>query len=57
MSFFFKDDLKLDPTALSLFDSITSFIWLFKPLMGFMVDSFEICGSKKRAYLILMSLF
>ena len=55
MNYFFKDDLKLDPTSLSLFDTLTSWIWLFKPLMGFTVDSFSICGSKKLSYLVLCS--
>lgn len=55
MNFFFKDDLKLDPTALSLFDTLTSWIWLFKPLMGFAVDSFSIFGSKKLSYMVICS--
>ena len=55
MSYFFKDELHLDPTSLSMFDTLTSWIWLLKPLMGFVVDSFAICDSKKASYLLIFS--
>lgn len=55
LSYFFKDDLKLEPNQLSQFDAITSAIWIFKPLFGFMGDSFPIFGSRRKAYLILFS--
>ena len=55
MQYFFKDVLKLDPVALAEFNTIVSFIWLFKPIYGFIVDSFPIFGSKRTSYLLLFS--
>lgn len=56
MSYFFKDTLKLDPAQVSLYNSVINFIWLLKPLFGFISDSFPICGSHRKAYLIIFSL-
>ena len=55
MQYFFKDVLDLDPVALAEFNSIVSFIWLFKPVFGFIVDSFPLFGSKRTSYLLLFS--
>jgi MFS family permease len=56
MNYFFKDVLLLDPTELSLFNSVINFVWILKPLFGFVCDSYPIFGSRRRAYLILFSL-
>ena len=55
-SYFFKDVLKLNPDQVSKYDAITSAIWIFKPLFGFISDSFPLCGSRRKVYLILFSL-
>ncbi|CDW88633.1 UNKNOWN [Stylonychia lemnae] len=52
---FFKDDLKLDPAELSLFNSIINFVWILKPIFGFISDSYPIFGSRRKSYLILFS--
>jgi hypothetical protein len=56
MSFFFKDNLKLNPDDLSFFNSITAGIWIFKPIFGFIADSYYLCGTKRKSYLILFSI-
>lgn len=56
MKNFFKNDLKLDPDMLARFDSFTTFIWLFKPLYGFICDTFPIFGSHRKSYLIIFSI-
>ena len=44
-----------DPVSLAEFNSITAFIWLFKPIFGFIVDSFPILGSKRTSYILIFS--
>jgi len=56
MSYFFRDVLKLDPAALAFFNSIINFVWLLKPIFGFISDSFPICGSRRRSYLMMFSI-
>lgn len=56
MRYFFKDELGIQPAQLSIFDSISSSVWLLKPLFGFITDSFAVCGAKRRFYLIFCSL-
>ena len=41
---------------MSLFNSIINFIWVLKPIFGFICDSYPIFGSHRRAYLIIFSL-
>lgn len=55
INYFFKDILKLDPTELSLFNSVINFVWILKPLFGFICDSYPICGSRRKSYLIIFS--
>ena len=55
MRYFFKDDLGIQPAQLSVFDSISSSVWLLKPIFGFITDSFSVCGAKRRFYLIFCS--
>ena len=56
INYFFKDVLHLDPTELSLFNSCINFVWILKPVFGFMCDSYPIFGSRRRSYLIIFSL-
>ncbi len=46
----------MSPTGLSVFDTITTSIWIFKPLMGFITDSYTIFGTKRKYYLIFSSI-
>ena len=55
MQFFFKDVLLLNPAELQFYNSILNFIWILKPIFGFIVDSYSLCGSHRRSYLILFS--
>ena len=41
---------------MSFYDSILNFVWVLKPVFGFVTDSYSICGSHKKAYLILFSI-
>ncbi|CAE8584243.1 unnamed protein product, partial [Polarella glacialis] len=51
-----KDELHLPPAEASVLLSLTYWPWLLKPVWGFIVDSFPIFGSRRRAYLVLAGL-
>lgn len=55
MYYFFKDDLKLNLAQVIFYNSILNFIWVLKPIFGFICDSYSICGSHRRSYLVLFS--
>ena len=55
MSLFLKDDLHLDLAGMSFYNSILNFIWVLKPVCGFITDSYPICGRTKRPYLLIFS--
>ena len=48
--------MKIEPYQLSTFDTISAGVWLFKPLFGFISDSFAVFGSKRKFYLMFFSL-
>lgn len=56
MTYFAKDELGLNVAAVSLSTALLDFVWVFKPLYGFIADTFDICGSKLKSFLILWSL-
>ena len=56
MSYYFKDTLKLDLPQMSFYNSLLNFIWVLKPVFGFIADSYPICGSHRRAYLLIFSI-
>ena len=56
MTYFFKEDLHLDLAQMSFYNSLLNFIWVLKPLFGFITESYPICGSSRRPYLILFSI-
>ena len=56
MSYYFKDTLNLNLAQMSFYNSILNFIWVLKPVFGFIADSYPIYGSHRRAYLVLFSL-
>ena len=56
MSYYFKDTLNLNLPEMSFYNGLLNFIWVLKPVFGFIADSYPICGSHRRAYLVLFSL-
>jgi hypothetical protein len=56
MTFFFKDTLGLNVAQMSFYNSLLNFIWVLKPVFGFITDSFPIFGSHRRSYLIIFAL-
>lgn len=55
MSYFFKDVLELNIAQVSFYNSILNFIWVLKPVFGFVTDSYPICGSHRTAYMTIFS--
>ena len=56
MYYFFKDDLHLDIAQVIFYNSILNFIWVLKPVFGFICDSYSLFGSHRKSYLVLFSL-
>jgi hypothetical protein len=57
MYYFFKDTLELNLAQVIFYNSILNFIWVLKPIFGFICDSYPILGSHRKSYLIISSLF
>mmetsp|Transcript_13921 Transcript_13921/g.21036 ORF Transcript_13921/g.21036 Transcript_13921/m.21036 type:complete len:524 (+) Transcript_13921:67-1638(+) len=55
-TFFFKDELGLDPAEVAALTGITSLPWVIKPLYGFISDTFPLFGYRRRSYLFLFGL-
>jgi hypothetical protein len=53
VSFYFKDELGLDPAELAIFSGLSALPWLVKPLYGFLSDTVPIFGYRRRSYLAL----
>jgi MFS family permease len=53
VSYYFKDDLGMDPAELAVFTGLSTLPWLVKPLYGFASDTFPIWGYRRRSYLVL----
>ncbi|KAF3796092.1 Folate-biopterin transporter 1 [Nymphaea thermarum] len=53
VSFYFKDDLHLDPAETAVITGLSALPWLIKPLYGFISDSFPLFGYRRRSYLVL----
>ncbi|KAJ9552645.1 hypothetical protein OSB04_016690 [Centaurea solstitialis] len=56
VSFYFKDDLHLDPAETAVITGASAFPWLIKPLYGFISDSIPLFGYRRRSYLVLSGL-
>jgi BT1 family len=56
MYYFFKDTLQLNLAQVIFYNSILNFIWVLKPVFGFICDSYTLFGSHRKSYLILFSL-
>ncbi len=55
MYYFFKDTLQLDLAQVIFYNSILNFIWVLKPLFGFICDSYPLFRSHRKSYLVLSS--
>lgn len=53
IQYFFKDELKVEPSTLATINSITHIPWAIKPLLGLITDLFPICGYRRKIYIIL----
>ena len=53
VSFYFKDELGLDPAELAIFSGLSALPWLVKPIYGFLSDTVPILGYRRRSYLAL----
>ena len=53
ISYYFKDDMKVDPATLSTIQSIAAFPWCLKPVFGFISDGFPIFGYRRKPYIML----
>ncbi|KAL9260428.1 Folate-biopterin transporter 1, chloroplastic-like protein [Drosera capensis] len=56
VSFYFKDNLHLDPAETAVISGFSAFPWLVKPLYGFVSDSLPLFGYRRRSYLVLSGL-
>ncbi|XP_077240648.1 major facilitator superfamily protein [Tasmannia lanceolata] len=56
VSFYLKDDLRLDPAETAVISGVSALPWLVKPLYGFISDSFPLFGYRRRSYLVLSGL-
>eukprot|EP00877_Chromochloris_zofingiensis_P007082 jgi/Chrzof1/2627/Cz11g23020.t1 len=53
LSFFFKDDLHIEPAQVAVLTGLASLPWMVKPLYGFLSDSIPLFGYRRRSYLVL----
>lgn len=56
IQYYFLFDLKLTPGQLSIFNGIINYVWVFKALFGFVVDSFYIYGYRRKTNLLIFSI-
>ena len=52
--FLYTKHFSLDLLTYTIFETILSILFCLNPVLGYISDSFAICGSKKKAYLILV---
>ena len=55
IAFLFKDTFGLEPDKLSYIYSIVSIPWLFKPIFGYISDTYPIFGYRRKSYLLIFS--
>ncbi|PNW87937.1 hypothetical protein CHLRE_01g007737v5 [Chlamydomonas reinhardtii] len=53
VSFFFKDELHIEPAEVAMLTGLSSLPWMVKPLYGFLSDSVPLLGYRRRSYLVL----
>lgn len=49
VSFYFKDELHMDPAELAIFSGFSTLPWLIKPIYGFVSDTFPLFGYRRRS--------
>lgn len=55
-NYMYKDDFNLPPSTVTSIVSIVLIPWFFKPLYGFISDSFPIMGYRRKPYLLIFTL-
>ena len=53
INYFFKDELKVQPSKLTRLLTISRFPWVINPIFGMITDFYPIFGYKKNLYFIL----
>jgi len=53
IQYFFKDELKVEPSHLAWINSVTHIPWAIKPILGLITDLLPICGYRRKIYIIL----
>mmetsp|Transcript_16820 Transcript_16820/g.40310 ORF Transcript_16820/g.40310 Transcript_16820/m.40310 type:complete len:507 (-) Transcript_16820:70-1590(-) len=53
VSYFYKNELKVDPAVLSTVTSLTALPWTIKPLYGLITDGWPIFGYRRKPYLMM----
>jgi len=53
IQYYFKDELKVEPSQLASINSITHIPWAIKPILGLITDLLPICGYRRKIYIIL----
>ncbi|EFJ45107.1 hypothetical protein VOLCADRAFT_64019 [Volvox carteri f. nagariensis] len=56
VSYFFKDELHIEPAEVAVLTGLSSIPWMIKPLYGFISDSIPLFGYRRRSYLVLCGL-
>lgn len=53
LSYMYKDDFKLSPGQVALFNSVMTLPWIIKPVWGFISDCYPILGKRRSPYLLI----
>jgi len=56
LSFYFKDELHVEPAEVAILMGLSGIPWVIKPLYGFISDSVPLFGYRRRSYLVLCGL-
>jgi len=56
-NYFFKDDLKLSPAAMSVATGIILVPWVIKPIYGFVSDTYPILNRRRTPYFFIFGFF
>lgn len=51
--YFFANQLKLDPAKLAYYNGFINYVWVLKPIYGYVADSLYFCGYRRKPNLIL----
>ena len=56
INYFFKDELKVQPSKLTRLLTISRFPWVINPIFGMITDFYPIFGYKKKIYILFCGL-